>query len=368
MACLDETNGRPCVPVSDRFCGVGACHNDMCYAKPCETTTTTKTTAPPAATTDAKEVQWVDGTCPADHQFDPANIIKCVPEGSSCTEGVCLQGLCYSSISCAAEVTSAPPVTTQAPAPPQFEAPRYNGAASTIRITGDLALDGVKWTTLLTSRTKQVALRGVLDYVASSAVDDPFQRGEVYLLHASPSSIPGNSVLQYAYEKPPDMSYTTKQEIEAERLALVAVFNNLASIRSEISREPLLEGVSLSRAQVMSGVVFNVPEAQPTTAPEPTTIKPTAAVAAAVAAVDTQANSGRTTTIAVVVVLFALVVVGLGYVYRRRSMQDAVVFTGSTARVVVNEAYSASPGAQQQASGGNKSGSGGRDAANLSNV
>lgn len=191
IKCEGEANGSPCVPDLSNFCGVGACHNDLCFAKPCPTSSTT-TVATEATTThvaDGGEV-WADGSCPADQQFDPTNIIKCVPEGSSCTEGVCLQGQCYSSISCAAETTNAPArITTMPPAPPQFEAPRYNGAASTIRITGDLALDGVEWTMLLTSRTMQVAIRGVIDYVATSVVSDPRQLAEVYVtkLSAPPS-------------------------------------------------------------------------------------------------------------------------------------------------------------------------------------
>lgn len=219
-------------------------------------------------------------------------------------------------------------------------------------------MDGLDWATLLTSRTKQVAIKGVLDYAASSVVDDPFQRAEVYLLHASPSNIPGNSRLQYAYEKPPDSSYMTTQEIEEELRALIAVFKDLGSMQNEMSRDPLLKGVSLSSVKVMSGAVFNVPEASPTAAPG-TTNEPTTEDVVAIEAIDTQANAGQTTTIVVVVIL-SIVVFGLGFLYRRRKMQQGEVeFSGSSARVVVNAAYSPAPVAgarqQQQGSGGKRS-------------
>jgi len=195
---------------------------------------------------------------------------------------------------------------------------------------------------LLTSRTMQVAIRGVIDYVATSVVSDPRQLAEVYLLHASPSNIPGNSRLQFAYEKPPDSSYMSAEEIEADLSALVAVFDDLGSMRSEFSQDPLLEGISLSGVDVMSGAVFNVAEAR-LTATIATTAESATSNDLKATLNDAEANSGSAVTIVVVVILL-VVVAGLGFLYyRRRQHQGGVEFAGSTARVVVNEAYSASP-------------------------
>jgi hypothetical protein len=252
-----------------------------------------------------------------------------------------LEGLCYSSLKCAAVTTAAAKTTTEAPLPAQFGAPDFGGEPSTVRILASLQMNGLLWTRVLGSRSIQLAIGGVLDQVAGTVINDPYLKGEVYLLHASPGVADGSCIVEYAYEKPPDSTYIDAAEIAAELVALQAAFADLGKIRDVVASEPLLRGVDVVVSMVSSGAVMDVPNTPPPTTPPPASTPKPSTFDSSVSA-DESNDSGSAAT-AVLVIIIVLVVGAAGYFYYKRKQGGSIDLTGNTPRLVVNPAYAEPP-------------------------